>query len=685
MGIDLGTSFTAAAVSGAGRTVMVPLSPEMIVSSVAYPAPDGSLLTGGAALAAANDPEKVARNFKRRLGDPTPLVLGGSAYSAAVLMAAQLREVLAETTRFTGAPPGSVTLTCPAIWGPYRREHFTEVLRLADVADYRLITEPEAAATHYSSERRLGDGEVVAVYDLGGGTFDTTILRMSGGEMEILGTPEGIEHMGGIDFDETLLADIDDKLDGAITDLDLTDPAAAKALVEIRAMCVRAKEDLSIEPDVQLTVPLPSGPREVVITRLELNDMIRPSIQLTADALRRTIASAGLRAEDLSAVLLAGGSSRIPLVSQLVSEEFGKPVRVTLHPKFTVSLGAAAMATREPVTSTAVEPTRTLATTSITGATPGSTATSSWDVTPPWTPTRRPQLPTTTRSTTEGATPSEPRRRWLMPGVAAAAIVMLAVVTTLFLTRTGGEAQQAAGSSPLAASSSIPSTVPSTTLPTTTAPTTTQPTTTTGMPDDGSPKSTAQPPPPPATEPTKPSGGAALKLFENGPVSPFTGFIADEGNWGGTELQSSAAAQASITAAADGQGVRVTWKGDAPAQMYLQTPRSPKDFSAYAGDGGALVFTTTMHKAPTGAASLQVHCSYPCKSQLNVTGLFKNLPPEKPTPVKIPLSCFTAAGLDPKKVDTPFLVYAVGELDATFANIRWEKNVKDATPCAQVK
>jgi len=344
VGVDLGTTFTSAAVSGPGGTRVVSLSPEMLVPSAVCRAPDGSLLTGAAAAGA--DPALVVGGFKRRLGDPTPLVLGGEPYSAATLMAAQLRDVLDHVSGTEGAPPDTVVLTCPAIWGPYRREHFVEVPRLAGVGEFRLITEPEAAATHYSVERRLGEGEIVAVYDLGGGTFDTTILRMRAGTVEILGTPEGIEHLGGVDFDETLLAHLNDRLDGAISELEPDDAASATTLARIRAMCVRAKEDLSLAPEVRLAVPLPSGPREVTVTRAEFEGMIRPSVLLTTDALHRTVSSAGLRADNLSAVLLAGGSSRIPLVSELVSEEFGKPVRVTLHPKFTVALGAAAIAGR---------------------------------------------------------------------------------------------------------------------------------------------------------------------------------------------------------------------------------------------------------------------------------------------------------------------------------------------------
>nr|WP_246458028.1 Hsp70 family protein [Saccharopolyspora gloriosae] len=384
-----------------GGTRMVSMSPAVIVPSVAYRAPDGPLLTGDAALHPDADPRNVARHFKRRLGDPTPLLLGGTGYSPAELMAAQLSDVLATTARLVGGPPDSVVLTYPAMWGPYRREHFAEVPRLADVPDFRLLTEPEAAATHYSTERRLGDGEVIAVYDLGGGTFDTTILRMRDGRMEILGTPEGIEYLGGTDFDDAICAHLDERLDGAISELDQSDPEGAQARAAIQAMCLRAKEELSSEPDVLLSVPLPGGPREVTITRLEFNEMITPAVRQTIDALHRTTASAGLTADDLSAVLLAGGSSRVPLVGQLIAEEFDKPVRGSLHPKHTVALGAAQVSA----------PPRSAASTSVAG---GASA---------GTPAGR---------------PSRPRRKWLVPGIAAAAVVLVGIAVTSFVTTTGG-------------------------------------------------------------------------------------------------------------------------------------------------------------------------------------------------------------------------------------------------------
>jgi molecular chaperone DnaK len=638
VGIDLGTSFTSAAVHGPDGTWMVPLSPDVVVPSVVYATPDGTLLTGTAAEHAARtrgEPGRVARGFKRRLGDPTPLVLGGAAYSPAALMAAQLRDVLAEVTRAMGGPPAAVVLTCPAIWGPYRREHFAEVPRLAGVPASLLITEPEAAATHYSVERRLGDGEVVAVYDLGGGTFDTTILRMRPGGMEILGTPEGIEQLGGMDFDETLLAHVDDRLDGAVSALDRSDPAAAAALGEIRAMCVRAKEELSTEPDVVLSVPLPSGPRELTVTRLQLNQMIRPSVRLTIDGLRRTIASAGLRPEDLSAILLAGGSSRVPLVGQLVHDEFGKPVRATLHPKLTVALGAAATSTRPA----------------------------------PPAPTSPPTgIPVQTATKLGG-----PRRKWLVPAVAGAVVVVVAAVTTLFLT--AGDplsVETTAGSGSAVTTSDTPTSTSKALSPSVAPPATG---TATASTHTATPKSEAQPPP---TLPT-------LWVYDSGPVPPYHSLIASGDNWAGTDFGAEGARHNPIAVAPDNAGgLRTIWTGGSPGQVYVQNIADASDLRSYVDSEGALVFDTVVHQPPADQTKVAVHCIYPCVSEVQATRLFRDLPVEQKTTVRIPLKCFTDNGLNAAMVNTPFLVYTAGVFDVTFSDIRWEPNVPDATPCSEL-
>ncbi|MGW1680188.1 Hsp70 family protein [Saccharopolyspora sp. NPDC002376] len=604
IGIDLGTTFTSAAVGYAAGTRMVPLSREIVVPSLAYRAPDGTLLTGIAAAESDADPARLGRGFKRRLGDPTPLVLGGSTYSPSALMAAQLRDVLDQVRADMGGPPGSVVLTCPAIWGPYRREQFAEVPRLAGIDDVRMITEPEAAATHYSRERTLGEGEVVAVFDLGGGTLDTTVLRMRGDGMEILGTPEGVEHLGGMDFDDALLARLDERLDGAITRLDPTDPLAADALGRIRAMCVRAKIELSTEPDVPLLVPLPSGPRELTVTRREFDSAIRPSVEVAVDALHRTVASAGLRGDDLSAVLLAGGSSRVPLVTQMVFEQFDKPVRMAHHPKFTVALGAATIATRALTA-------------------------------PP-----APAAP-------EPVSAEPTRRRWLVPAIAAAVVGVAAVATGLLLFGGGHSVDNASSTESVAA------------------------------------------PTPGADASSTSDGGAAqtpepLRLLDDDTIEPYHAYIASQDKWDGTEVVGHHANHSAIVANT-GDGLRVTWKDETPAQVYLQTGNDTRDLSTYVDSQGALVFDVTVNQPLAGSATIAAHCGYPCGASLETTELFRDLPVGQQSKVTIPLRCFTEKGLDPKRVNTSFLVYAQGPFDATFRNIAWvpgAANGPDVTPCS---
>ena len=195
--------------------------------------------------------------------------------------------------------------------------------------------------TYYASQERVEPGSVIAVYDLGGGTFDAAVVRKTADGVELLGTPEGIERLGGVDFDEAVFAHVAAALGGALGELDPDDPAAMAAVLRLRAECVEAKEALSADTEVSIPVLLPNVSTEVRLTRAELEAMIRPPLADSLTAMRRALRSAGVEAAGLTAVLLAGGSSRIPLVAQLVSAELGRPVAVDAHPKHGVALGAA--------------------------------------------------------------------------------------------------------------------------------------------------------------------------------------------------------------------------------------------------------------------------------------------------------------------------------------------------------
>ena len=343
LGVDLGTTFAAAAISRDDQVEMVTLGNRSVVMpTVVAVREDGTVLTGEAATRrAASSPDRAATGFKRRLGDPTPLLLGGERYTAVELLSIVLRDVLGRVTATEGTPPDRVVLTHPANWGPFRRGLFEEVPALAGLSDVATITEPEAAALHYAASRELADGQVVAVYDLGGGTFDVTVLRKRSGGIDILGVPEGIERLGGIDFDEAVLNHVDNSSNGALRELDARDPQVMVALARLRQDCVLAKESLSTDTETVVPVFLPGRHFEVPITRAQFEDLVRAQVESTVGALSRTLRSAQVSGAELSAVLLVGGSSRIPLVAQMVSEELGRPTVVDTHPKYAVALGAA--------------------------------------------------------------------------------------------------------------------------------------------------------------------------------------------------------------------------------------------------------------------------------------------------------------------------------------------------------
>ncbi|MGK5112759.1 Hsp70 family protein [Geodermatophilus sp. CPCC 205506] len=345
LGVDLGTTFVAAAVSHDSNTEMFALGDRStVIPAAVFARDDGALVTGDAAARrVVSNPDRVATEIKRRLGDPTPVLLGGSSYAVTDLLGALLQDVLTRVGAERGEP-GIVVLTHPANWGPFRRELFEEVPRFAGLSSALTVTEPEAAAAYYAATRQLEEGEVIAVYDLGGGTFDATVLQRVADGIEILGSPDGIERLGGTDFDEAILSFVNHKSGGALNELDLGDPKTVVALSRLRQDCVLAKEALSLDTEVTIPVFLPTRHLDVPLTRAEFEDMIRAPVESTIGTLSRALRTAEVPPDRLSAVLLVGGSSRIPLIGRMIADELGRPTVVDTHPKHAVALGAATLA-----------------------------------------------------------------------------------------------------------------------------------------------------------------------------------------------------------------------------------------------------------------------------------------------------------------------------------------------------
>jgi molecular chaperone DnaK len=343
LGIDLGTTQTAAAVRVDGRIEIVRLGGRRAeIPSLVFVRPDGGLLIGEAAERRGQaEPGRLAREFKRRIGDPVPILAGGVPFSAHALTAKLLRHVLDEVVKLQDGPPAVLTVTHPANWGPYKREQLDQALRLADTGPVLLRTEPEAAALQHATARRIGPGETVAVYDLGGGTFDAAVLRREGEGFQLLGEPEGIEQLGGADFDEAVFGHVLAVLGSRVEGLDPNEPEVVTALARLRRDCVEAKEALSFDTEVMIPVALPGVHTRVRLNRSELESMIAPALADTVAAMHRALRGAKVAPEQLDAVLLAGGSSRIPLISQLLSTAFERPVVADPHPEHSIAMGAA--------------------------------------------------------------------------------------------------------------------------------------------------------------------------------------------------------------------------------------------------------------------------------------------------------------------------------------------------------
>ncbi len=355
LGIDLGTTFSAAAIARNNQVEILALgyrSPT--IPSIIVARESGEILIGEAAeRRSLLEPLRTAREFKRRLGDPTPILLGSAPYSAETLMSYLLRGIFDLVVEQQGDRPDSLVISHPANWGLYKLDLLEQAVRMAEVGQARYVTEPIAAALHYAGRERIEPGDIVAVYDFGGGTFDAALLRRTELSFEPLGEPEGIERLGGIDFDEAVFVHVMQSLADQVQDLDPSDSSAMSAVARLREECRQAKEALSVDTDVIIPVILPNIQTEVRLTRSEFEEMVGPRIGATVEALRRAARSAGMELSEADRILLVGGSSRIPLVRQRVREETNSEIYLDAHPKYGIALGAAIAADLDLGTTTA--------------------------------------------------------------------------------------------------------------------------------------------------------------------------------------------------------------------------------------------------------------------------------------------------------------------------------------------
>ncbi len=276
--------------------------------------------------------------------------LGDKTYTPPEISAFILRQLKRNAERYFGAPVTKAVITVPAYFNDAQRQATKDAGRIAGLDVLRLVNEPTAAALAYGLDKK--ETATVAVYDLGGGTFDISILKLHDGIFEVIAT-NGDTHLGGDDIDNLLIAIALDDIQG---DLGLDVRRSGEAVQTIRKAVIDAKIALSSNEETVLDVELPGGKRyQRKITREQFEQLIRPVIERTIGPVRQALKDAGLTAQQIDEVVLVGGSTRIPLVRKLVEEQFERTPHTDLNPDEVVALGAAVQANILPAGSDATK------------------------------------------------------------------------------------------------------------------------------------------------------------------------------------------------------------------------------------------------------------------------------------------------------------------------------------------
>jgi molecular chaperone DnaK (HSP70) len=271
-----------------------------------------------------------------RVGDPVPLVLGGGRYlaeSLAATLAGWLVDIVAEGE---GGPADRIVLTHPPSWGPHRRGVLHQALEEAGLPGTLLLPGPVAAAEIGFAAERPDPGSVIAVCRLGAEHVESAVLRPGPGGFETLARAESAVLQAGARIDELVADHVLAR--AGVQPPDPADPEARGAMARLRATCAEAKERLSLAPDAYIPVPLPGSQGDVHLSRSELEHLARPVLSAAMTQLRRI--TSPVPDDRLAAVLLVGGSARIPLVSELAEDAFGELVRVDPDPGTALCRGA---------------------------------------------------------------------------------------------------------------------------------------------------------------------------------------------------------------------------------------------------------------------------------------------------------------------------------------------------------
>jgi molecular chaperone DnaK len=360
VGIDLGTTFSLVATVERGRPRIVEDQGERLIPSVVGFSPTGELLVGSPARNQyVVEPENTVRSIKRKMGGDEIVTLAGKKYTPQEVSALILRKLKQMAERVLGEPVERAIITVPAFFTDAARQATRDAGEIAGLEVARIINEPTAAALAYGLDR-AGD-QRAAVYDLGGGTFDVSIVDLSEGVIEVRAS-HGNTQLGGDDFDDLIVNHVAEQFQ-AQHGIDLRQDR--RALARLSRAAEQAKIALSDYPYTRIVEEyiVRKDDRhalhlDVELSRQTFEELIRPLVRSTLESVDRALSDAGLRPRDLQTSLLVGGSTRIPLVREIVARHLGREPRSDVHPDEAVALGAAiqaAIVAGEPIEAVLVD------------------------------------------------------------------------------------------------------------------------------------------------------------------------------------------------------------------------------------------------------------------------------------------------------------------------------------------
>ena len=346
IGVDLGTTNSEVAVIEDGKPIIIPdEDSQTIVPSVVGISPSGELLVGSLARnQCIAEPENTVRSIKRKMGTEAKVSLGGRSYKPQEISAFILRKLKEMAERYLGEKVEKVVITVPAYFSDAQRQATRDAGEIAGLEVVRIINEPTAAALAYGLDSE--EDQFLLVYDLGGGTFDISVIEINSGVVEVRAS-HGNTHLGGDDFDERVVnyvaADFQNRYG-----VDLREDR--KALARITRSAEVAKIQLSDRPFAEIVeefiASLKGRPLnlEVELARHTFEDMISSLVRSTADSIRAALRDAELSGRDIDKVLMVGGSTRIPLVGRIVEDMVGLQPHLEIDPDLCVAMGAAIQA-----------------------------------------------------------------------------------------------------------------------------------------------------------------------------------------------------------------------------------------------------------------------------------------------------------------------------------------------------